>query len=122
MSTQRQDSVWVFHGEGARFASGVFTSKEKAAQWIEDRRLSGVLTAYPLDEGAYDWAIRNGFFIATNESTPRRSSFRDSLVQGRSIFIMSRAGRSERPDSMFHHLATHRNGAQKKKLNRLPPP
>lgn len=62
MSTQRHDYVWVFNGEGARFPSGVFSSKEKAAQWIQDRKMSGVLTAYPIDEGAYEWAIRKGFF------------------------------------------------------------
>ena len=29
------DTVWVFHGEGGRFSSGVFTSIEKAEIGIE---------------------------------------------------------------------------------------
>ncbi|WP_433900162.1 DUF7710 domain-containing protein [Sphingobacterium puteale] len=56
------DRVWVFHGEGGRFSSGVFTSIEKAEIWIARHKLSGVLTAYPIDEGLYDWALFNDFF------------------------------------------------------------
>lgn len=51
------DTIWFFHGEGGRFSSGVFTSIEKAEIWIDQHKLSGVLTAYPIDEGVYDWAI-----------------------------------------------------------------
>ncbi len=39
---------------------------EKAEDWIAKHALSGTLTLYPVDEGAYDWSIRNGFF------TPRK--------------------------------------------------
>ncbi|WP_336836491.1 DUF7710 domain-containing protein [Sphingobacterium siyangense] len=56
------DTIWVFHGEGGRFSSGVFTSIEKAEIWINKHKLSGVLTAYPIDEGVYDWALFNDFF------------------------------------------------------------
>jgi hypothetical protein len=52
--------VWVFNAEGARFPGGVFTSLEAAEHWIRTRALSGVLTAYPLDEGCYEWALREG--------------------------------------------------------------
>jgi hypothetical protein len=54
--------IWVFNGEGARFPSGVFRTKEAAYAWIAKNGLTGVLTGYPLDEGAYDWAVRNGTF------------------------------------------------------------
>jgi len=50
--------VWVFNGDGGRFPGGVFTSREQAEKWIRARGLSGVLTAYPLDEGCFDWALR----------------------------------------------------------------
>ena len=56
------DTIWVFHGEGGRFSSGVFTSIEKAEIWINRHKLSGVLTAYPIDESVYDWALFNDFF------------------------------------------------------------
>lgn len=54
-----QATIWVFHGEGGHFASGVFSTRERADAWIRTHRLSGTLTAYPLDEGCYDWAMRH---------------------------------------------------------------
>lgn len=55
-------TVWVFHGAKARFSSGVFSSLDKAADWIRKNKLSGLLTEYQLDESPYDWAIINNFF------------------------------------------------------------
>ena len=49
--------VWVFHGNGGQHASGVFSTQEKAEDWISIHSLSGLLTRYPLDTGAYDWAV-----------------------------------------------------------------
>jgi hypothetical protein len=60
--SEMKDQVWVFHGEGAQFASAVFRSQEAAVRWIGERALSGVLTAYPLDMPAYDWAVEAGHF------------------------------------------------------------
>ena len=44
-------AIWIFHAAGARFAGGAFTSKAIAEEWILRHRLTGVLTAYPFDEG-----------------------------------------------------------------------
>ena len=52
--------VWIFNGVGGQFPGGAFTSRELAEQWIRARRLSGTLTAYPLDEDCFDWALRVG--------------------------------------------------------------
>jgi hypothetical protein len=54
--------VWVFHGMGGKFTSGVFTTREKAEAWIGKHVLTGVLTRYPLDISAYDWALETGAF------------------------------------------------------------
>jgi hypothetical protein len=54
--------VWVFHGDGARHASGVFVSEEQAMAWIEGHRLTGLLTEYPLGVGSYDDAVERGRF------------------------------------------------------------
>ena len=54
--------VWVFVGAGARLPSGAFSTLERAEAWIQQHRLSGLLTAYPLDEGSYDWAVARGHF------------------------------------------------------------
>lgn len=62
------DTIWVFHGEGGRFSSGVFISIEKAEIWIDKHKLSGVLTAYPIDEGVYDWALFNDFLSVKKQA------------------------------------------------------
>ena len=60
-------SVWVFHGEGARFAGGVFSEREHAEAWIRKHLLTGMLTRYPLDTGVYDWAVESELFRITKE-------------------------------------------------------
>ena len=59
--------VWVFNGNGARFPSAVFSSREKAEAWIAAHALSGTLTRYPIDQSVYDWAIEQGYFAPTGE-------------------------------------------------------
>ena len=52
--------IWIFHASGARFAGGAFEDIAVAEHWIQKHKLTGVLTAYPLDEGCFDWALRTG--------------------------------------------------------------
>lgn len=60
--------VWIFTGErskpgtNATFPAGAFSNLQLAEAWIAKHRLSGVLTMYRLDVGAYDWAVENGTF------------------------------------------------------------
>lgn len=54
--------IWVFHGEGGRFSSAVFSCKEKAEAWIVKHGLSGVLTKMPIDQSVYDWAVAQDVF------------------------------------------------------------
>jgi len=56
------ESVWVFTGPKVQFPSGVFTELEKAERWIVQHKLSGTLTKYPVDVGAFDWAVQSGAF------------------------------------------------------------
>lgn len=55
-------SVWVFLGEESRWPSAVFSSRELAERWVGERRLTGMLTRYPVDVGVYDWAVAEGLF------------------------------------------------------------
>ena len=68
--------IWIFTG-GGLFPSGVFSSRDLAEAWIGKHRLTGVLTKYPVDIGAYDWAIESGFF------TPDRPDQSQSKFIGR---------------------------------------
>ncbi len=60
--------VWVFTGTRsssstlATFPGGVFSSIEPAEEWVKLHCLSGTLTLYRVDAGAYDWAVANGGF------------------------------------------------------------
>ncbi len=57
------DTIWVFCGSGhSNFPSGVFSRREIAEAWIKQHSCSGTLTLYPVDQGAYDWAIERGTF------------------------------------------------------------
>ena len=68
LMTQSEDKfVWVFCGDGSRLPSAAFLSVEAAEAWIAKRGLSGLLTGYPIDQGAYDWAIERGFFTPKSE-------------------------------------------------------
>jgi len=59
---------WIFNGANSRFCSGVFSTRENAERWISNYKLSGLLTLYPMDESAYDWAISNDFFSPSKDS------------------------------------------------------
>ena len=68
--------VWVFHGTGGRFASGVFSSRAEAEQFIANYRLSGLLTQYPVGISVYDWAIQENLF------SPRKTEqFEPGFIQ-----------------------------------------
>lgn len=61
--------VWVFTGARSSpsdttptFPAGVFSSVATAEAWIKQHGLSGTLTMYRMDVGAYDWAVANGYF------------------------------------------------------------
>jgi hypothetical protein len=54
--------VWVFNGAKWNLASAVFSSRSAAEEWISTRRLTGMLTQYPLDISVYDWVVENGLF------------------------------------------------------------
>ena len=57
----------VFNGPRSNFPSGVFASKEAAEKWVQEHRLSGTLTRYPVDVGTYDWAVSKGFFTPSRD-------------------------------------------------------
>lgn len=86
--------VWVFNTEKARFAGGVFSSLEKAEAWIAKHRLTGLLTGYPLDEGAYDWATRLGLFKPKRDDQ-RTAGFIGGFASGRYHFHYENGRRPE---------------------------
>jgi hypothetical protein len=55
-------TVWVFNGPQANFPAAIFSNTEAAEALILKHRLTGRLTRYPIDRGAYDWSIDQGHF------------------------------------------------------------
>jgi hypothetical protein len=55
-------TVWIFQGEGAPFAAGVFYSERDGLTWANERGVTGILTEYPVGDGCYDIAVRDGHF------------------------------------------------------------
>ncbi|MEU4424402.1 hypothetical protein AB0F81_27600 [Actinoplanes sp. NPDC024001] len=62
-----RETVWVFHGAGARFASGVFTTLAAGLRWAAEHRVTGILAEYPIG-GAYDVAVDEGRSAAQHGS------------------------------------------------------
>ncbi len=62
MGTSNEQTVWIFHGEGARFAAAVFTTEAEALPWAERHHVSGRVAEYPVGDGCYDIAIERGSF------------------------------------------------------------
>ena len=93
-----ESHVWVFNG-GRQFPGGVFTSVEKAEAWIERHGLSGVLTAYPVDEGCFGWAIRTGMTGLKPEKLEVKRHDREFI-----------AGFSTACQEHFHYLEGKRAG------------
>jgi hypothetical protein len=56
------ERVWIFHGEGAAFASAVFRSEADGRAWAARHGVTGILAEYPAGDGCYDVAIREGRF------------------------------------------------------------
>lgn len=59
--------VFVFNGAGTNLPCGVFIQYTVAEEWIRKHSLSGLLTAYPLNKGVYDWAIENKYLEVKRE-------------------------------------------------------
>ncbi|MFC4068330.1 DUF7710 domain-containing protein [Actinoplanes subglobosus] len=59
-------NVWVFHGDGARFAAGVFTSMAAGLEWAAEHGVTGILTEYAIG-GTYDLAVAEGRFTPSKE-------------------------------------------------------
>jgi hypothetical protein len=71
--SNNSNRVFVFNGEDANFPLGIYSTKEKALDFILNNKLSGTLTCYPLDIDVYNWTIEEGFFKVKNEhqKTPK---------------------------------------------------
>ena len=66
--------VWVFNGPKANFPGGIFDNLAQAEFWIKDNKLTGLLTAYPLNQGTLDWAIENDKVAMNSEKLEEKKN------------------------------------------------
>ncbi|SCG69232.1 DUF7710 domain-containing protein [Micromonospora halophytica] len=59
--SQLRSTVWIFHGDRARHASGVLDTLGAGLAWAAEHHVTGILTEYP-HGGAYDVAVNEGRF------------------------------------------------------------
>ena len=67
-----ENNIWIFVGEGGRFPSSAFTDFESAEAWILQNSLSGLLSAMPLNQGVFDWALENDALNMKSETLERK--------------------------------------------------
>jgi len=62
MTNSASKFIWVFVGNGGPFPSAVFSSKQRADDWIGSKGLFGVFTLYELDVPAIERSLALGTF------------------------------------------------------------
>ena len=67
--------VWIFAADAKSAPGGVFTTRDTAEEWIRTCHLSGVLTAFPVDEGCFDWAVRKQLVTGPARDRSNDASF-----------------------------------------------
>jgi hypothetical protein len=60
------EQVWVFNHARGSFPGGIFTSLHLADRWIEQHRLTGTLTSYPVDTWSMIGLLLRGSSVLTN--------------------------------------------------------
>ncbi|MCW3819217.1 hypothetical protein ONA91_32725 [Micromonospora sp. DR5-3] len=60
-SSPLRSTVWIFHGDRARYASGVFDTLDAGLAWAAEHHVTGILAEYA-NGGAYDAAVSEGRF------------------------------------------------------------
>jgi hypothetical protein len=72
--------VWIFNGASQPLPSGVFSTRAAADAWIAQHSLAGLLTAYPIDTGVYDWTVRQGH-VSVDKPSRRIATFSSAYLE-----------------------------------------
>ena len=68
------NNIWVFIGENGRFPSAAFTQISDAEAWVSKNKLTGMLSAMPLNQGLFEWAVENDAFSMKPEKLKEKSN------------------------------------------------
>ena len=84
--------LWIFNAFQTKDPAGVFATRRTAELWIARSKVTGNLTQYPLDLGAYDWALEKGLFEPLGDYQ-RSSKFISNFSSGSQPFHLYRCGK-----------------------------
>ncbi len=54
-----ESNIWVFLGDGGNFPSAAFNDFKSIEKWVSDNKLTGMISALPMNQGFFDWAVEN---------------------------------------------------------------
>lgn len=54
-----ENCIWIFIGEGGRFPGAAFNKLADAEAWVLSHKLTGMISAMPINQGLFDWALEN---------------------------------------------------------------
>ncbi len=54
------NNIWVFQGNGSDAPGGIFSTRDKAEEWISKSRVQGILFNYPVNISVYDFLVSSG--------------------------------------------------------------
>lgn len=61
------NTLFVVNGFNSTLPCAIFSTKEKAEEWVKMNDIKGTITEMPIDISAYHQAIRDGLFAPRNE-------------------------------------------------------
>jgi hypothetical protein len=68
------NNIWIFIGENGRFPSASFSQLSDAEAWVSKNKLSGMLSAMPLNQGLFEWAVENDALNMKPETLKEKSN------------------------------------------------
>ncbi len=86
------EKVYIFNGANSHLPNAVFKEYGLASSWIEANKLTGLLTAYPVDVSVYDWQFKVNFLNQQKIIKRKRSSY-SLLRRLRLSIIISKMGK-----------------------------
>ncbi len=57
--------IWVL--QRGKFPFAVFDDKDKAIAYIEEKKVTGIMTGYPINDSTLSWAVENELFMMKKE-------------------------------------------------------
>jgi len=68
---ENHEFVYIFHGEGAKFAASIYSDLASAKRDLYRLKLTGILTIYPVGKTIFDYVVEEGLFSPKDDKTSK---------------------------------------------------